>query len=117
MIFILLGALFASLFWVRQSKTAVVSCTSFGCSYNKGGHCGKPKIIIYDNTIIGLCLYHSESMEKRILEPLNKGAVVERGKPNPKMINKIMRTQEKSRDSELIKNPKAFARWMRRLGA
>jgi len=53
-------------------------------------------------------------MSKRILEPMGK--VVERSKPNPQMIAKIMQAQEKARDSELIKNPKAFARWMRKQG-
>ena len=55
-------------------------------------------------------------MDKRILEPLNKDIVIETGKPNSQMINKIMQAQEDKRDSELINNPKAFARWMRRHG-
>jgi hypothetical protein len=55
-------------------------------------------------------------MSKRILEPMNKGIAVERGKPNPRMINKIMKAQEDKEDSELLKNPKAFVRWMERQG-
>ena len=118
MMFILLvfGAVFVSVLSAGQSKASVV-CHSFSCAYNRGGHCARQKVIIYDNTVKGLCLYHSESMEKRILEPLNKGIMIETGKPNPKMINKIMKAQEDKRDSELINNPKAFARWMRRQGA
>jgi len=45
------------------------------------------------------------------------GKVAERSKPNPQMINKIMKAQEEIKDSELLKNPKAFAKWMRRQGA
>ena len=100
---------------VSAVQTTVVMCNSFSCAYNRRARCIRGKIAIYDNRVIGLCLYHTETMSKRILEPMDK--VVERGKPNPQMINKIMKTQEEIKDSELLKNPKAFARWMRRQGA
>lgn len=64
----------------------------------------------------GLCLDHSETMNQRIIEPMNKAILVERGRPNSQMITKIMQAQEKARGSELIKNPKAFARWMKKQG-
>ena len=112
MIFILLGVLSASFLSVRQSKATLVMCGSFSCGYNRRARCTRGKVAIYDNRVIGLCLYHTEAMDKRILEPMGK--VVERSKPSPQMINKIMQAQEKVKDSELIKNPKAFARWMRR---
>lgn len=51
-------------------------------------------------------------MSKRILEPMGK--TVERGNPNPQMINKIMQAQEDKKNSELIKNPKAFMLWMKK---
>ena len=112
MMFILLGVLFVSFFSVRQSKASVVMCHSFTCANNIRGCCVRQKIIVYDNTVVGLCLYHTDNMSKRILEPMGK--VVERGKPNSNIVNKIVRADEDKRDSELIKNSKAFTLWMRK---
>lgn len=110
LILLALGLLLAFILSAGQARTSVVLCTSFSCSFNRGGCCVRHKIIVYDNTVIGLCLYHTDTMSKRILEPM--GRVAERGKPNSKMITKIMHAQEDKRDSELIKNPEAFARWI-----
>lgn len=112
MIFIILvlGLLFASVLSTGQNKASVVMCNSFSCAYNKRARCTRKEIAIYDNTVLGLCLHHSESMKNRILEPMNKGKAVERGKPNPQMIDKIMKAQKE--ESELLKNPKAFTHWM-----
>jgi len=116
MIFIILvlGILFASVLSAGQNKASVVMCNSFSCAYNRRARCIRKEVIVYDNTVIGLCLYHTETMSKRILEPMGK--VVERGKPNPQIITKIMQAKEKAIDSELIKNPRVFAKWMRRQG-
>lgn len=113
-ILLILGALLVSVLSVGQSKTTVVMCGSFSCAYNRRARCTRKEIAIYDNKVIGLCLYHSESMSKRILEPMGK--VPERSKPNLQMINKIMQAQEDKKDIELIKNPKAFARWIKEKG-
>jgi len=91
-------------------------CGSFSCTYNRRARCTRKEISIYDNTVRGLCLDHSETMNQRIIEPMNKAILVERGRPNSQMITKIMQAQEKARGSELIKNPKAFARWMKKQG-
>lgn len=117
MIFILLvfGAVFVSVLSAGQDKPPVVMCSSFSCAYNKRAICTRKEIFVYDNTVLGLCLFHSETMSQRILEPMGK--VAERGKSNPQMINKIMQAQEAKRDSRLIKNPKAFARWMKQRGS
>lgn len=115
MIFILLGVLFVSVLSAGQSKASVVMCNSFSCAYNKRARCTRKEIFVYDNTVKGLCLNHSDTMKKRILEPMGK--VAERNKPNPQMIDKIMKAQEDKRDSELINNPKAFARWMKQRGS
>ena len=111
---VLLGLGVVCISSVSAERTTVVMCGSLSCAYNKRARCTRRKVAIYDNRVIGLCLYHSESMSKRILEPMSK--VAERGKPNPQMITKIMQAQEKARDSELLKNPKAFARWMKKQG-
>lgn len=112
LILLLFGAVFISVLSAGQSKATIVMCSSFSCGYNRRARCTRGKVTIYDNHIIGLCLYHTETMSKRILEPMEK--VAERGKPNPQMINKIMQAQEDKRDSELIKKSKAFTLWMRR---
>ena len=111
-----LGIAYASTISAGQNKTSVVMCGSFSCAYNKRARCTRKEIAIYDNTVLGLCLYHTEMMGKRIIEPMNKAIVVERSKPNPQMINKIMKAQEEIKDSELVKNPKAFAKWIREQG-
>jgi len=101
MLFLLVfGAVFVSVLSAGQCKANVVMCSSFSCVYNKKARCTKKEVAIYDNTVKGLCLDHSESMDKRILEPMGK----------------IMQAQEEIKDSELLKNPKAFAKWMRKQG-
>ncbi len=113
MIFIIfIGVLFASLLAERQSKASVVMCHSFTCVHNRRARCTRKEVTIYDNTVIGLCLNHSDTMKNRILEPMDR--VVERGKPNPQMTTKIMQAQGQARDSELIKSPKAFATWIKK---
>lgn len=114
MMFILLvfGAVFVSALSAGQGNSSVVMCGSFSCAYNRRGRCTRKEISICDNTVKGLCLYHSETMSQRIIEPMGK--IAERGKPNPQMINKIMQAQEDKSDSELIKDPKAFATWIRK---
>lgn len=98
----------------EKNRATVVMCSSFSCAYNKRARCTRGEVAIYDNTVIGLCLYHTENMGERILEPMNKGMAVERGKPYPQMINKIMNAREDKRDSELVHNPKAFERWIKK---
>lgn len=117
LILLVFGAIFVSVLSAGQSKASVVMCSSFSCAYNRRARCTRKEVVVYDNTVLGLCLNHSDTMSKRILEPMNKGIAVERGKPNPQMINKIMQAQEDKRDSELINNPKAFARWMKQRGS
>lgn len=115
---VLLGLGIVSLYSTSagQNKATVVMCGSFSCAYNRRARCTRKEIAIYDNVVTGLCLFHSETMGKRIIEPMNKAKTVERGKPNPQMIDKIMKAQEENKDSELLKNPKAFAKWMKKQG-
>lgn len=113
---VLLGLGIVCVSTFSAGQTTVVMCHSFGCIHNRKGRCIRKEVVVYDNTVLGLCLNHSDTMSKRILEPMNKGIAVERSKPNPQMITKIMQVEEKAKDSELIKNPKAFAEWMKRRG-
>jgi len=116
LILLVFGAVFVSVLSVGQNKPPVVMCSSFSCAYNRRARCTRKEIAIYDNTIVGLCLNHSETMNRRILEPMEKVGTIERGKPNPQMIDKMMKAQEEIKDTELVKNPKVFAVWMRKQG-
>lgn len=115
-ILLVFGVVFVSVLLAGQNKTTVVMCGSFSCAYNRRARCTRKEIAVYDNVVTGLCLFHSELMSKRIIEPMNKAKTVERGRPNFQMIDKIMKAQEEVKDSELVKNPKAFARWMEKQG-
>jgi hypothetical protein len=116
--FILLGIglWYVSSVSASQAKTSVVFCGSLSCAHNRRGRCGRREIVVYDNTVIGLCLYHMETMAKRILEPIRENRKLKHARPNLWMAAKITRKQEKTMDSELIKNPKAFVEWMRKCG-
>lgn len=54
----------------QAATTTVVRCGSVSCSHNSGGRCTKTTISVYDNTVKGLCLDHTEKMHKRIIEPM-----------------------------------------------
>jgi hypothetical protein len=116
LILLVFGAVFVFVLSAGQSNASVIMCGSFSCIYNRRARCTRKEISIYDNTVTGLCLDHSETMTKRIIEPLNKAIGVERSRPNSQMITKIMKAQEDKRDSELLNNPKAFAKWMKNQG-
>lgn len=113
---IILGLMLVLIF-SYLNQFCCIKCFSFSCKYNKDGRCIRKNITIYDNTVKGLCLFHTENMTRRILEPMKKIRMVERGKGNPQMIEKIMKAQDEIEDPELLKNPEAFADWMRRQGA
>ena len=115
-VFLILGMFFVSSLSAVQNKSSVVMCSSFSCAYNKRARCTRKEITIYDNTVIGLCLYHSETMSRRIIEPMRKVGTIERSKPNPQMINKIMKAWEEKHSKELLENPKIFGDWMKKQG-
>lgn len=104
---IILGLILVLVF-MQLNQASSVKCFSFSCKHNRKGRCGRGKVTIYNNTVIGLCLYHTENMTERILEPMKE---IKRG-------NGILqiKAQEGTEDEELLKNPNAFARWMRRQG-
>jgi len=85
-----------------------VKCFSFGCRHNRGGRCNKKEITIYDNTVTGLCLYHTDSMKKRVINPVSK--VLNEHKHNAILV----KMQDHTKDEELLKNPKAFSAWMKK---
>ena len=106
---IILSALSAS-----GNKPPVVMCNSLGCAYNKMARCTRKAIAIYDNTVKGLCLYHTATMGERIIEPLKKYMTAEVTVSNPQILENISKTQKENEN--LVKNPKAFADWLKKHG-
>ena len=100
---------------LEHHKSSVIVCNSISCTWNKLCRCTRRGISIYDNTVKGLCLYHTESMQERILDPMQEERIIESGGDSEfgkKMIDKIMKMQEE----KLLKDPDAFARWMKKHG-
>ena len=96
-----------------QSKSSVVMCNSTSCTWNKLCRCTKKEISVYDNTVKGLCLNHTESMKERILDPMREKRIIETNSGfGTEMIDKAMKLQEE----KLLEDPKAFAKWMRKHG-
>lgn len=95
----------------EMGRSTVVMCNSCACKWNKLCRCTKGKIAVYDNTVKGLCLNHTEDMKERILDPMREKRMIEsscNSKFGTEMMDKIMRLQEE----KLLKDPDAFAKWM-----
>ena len=101
---------------MQLNQVSSVKCFSFNCKHNRNGRCGRGKVTIYDNTVRGLCLHHTDNMTKRILEPVKKIKVAERVRGNSQEIDKIIKRCEEIKNQELLKNPKAFGKWLKRHG-
>ena len=114
--YIFLIAIMLALSIGASQKGCGIKCFSFSCRYNRSGKCGRKEITVYDNTVKGLCLHHTESMKERILDPMQEKRMItsagdsEFGK---KMIDKIMKMQEE----KLLKDPDTFDKWMNNVEA
>lgn len=99
----------------EQGRSSVVMCNSVSCKWNKLCRCTKRDIAVYDNTVKGLCLYHTENMKERILDPMREKRMIEVGGDSEdfgkEMMDKIMRSQEE----KLLKDPDTFAKWMNKV--
>jgi len=101
----------------KVEKTSVIMCNSFSCAFNKIGKCARGEIAIYDNAVKGLCLYHTNPMEERIIEPLKKMNLIEtHGRETKVLTDELAKIQKSMKDEELLKNPNAFARWLKKQG-
>ena len=92
-------------------KSSVIVCNSTSCAWNKLCRCTRREISVYDNTVKGLCLQHTEGIKERILDPMQEKRIIESDGDSEfgkKVIDKIMKMQEE----KLLKDPDAFARWM-----
>ena len=90
-----------------------IKCYSYSCRHNKGGKCRRKDITIYDNTVVGLCLNHTDSMNNRVIEPMKKAGFHEE---HCVTIRFSAKAQEDIKDGELVKNPRAFSSWMKKHG-
>lgn len=100
----------------EQGKSSVVMCSSVSCSWNRRCRCTRKNIAVYDNTIQGLCLYHTSNMQDRVLEPMNKSRLLEQYQHETYIAYVLAKKEEDTKDEELLKNPAAFSRWIRKHG-
>ena len=96
-----------------NSKTTLRRCYSFSCQKNIRGKCLLKEIDVYDNGVIGLCLWHTSDMTKRILEPYNKGRKLGNIDGQLELIDKLVKSSD---DVKAIKDPKEFTSWLKRHG-
>lgn len=87
----------------------VNTCYSVSCKLNnKKGKCMRAGgIDIYDNGIIGLCLWHTGNMEDRVIKPLKEKIGLD--KITEKDIELI-------KDQMAVKSEKEFEKWAKRHG-
>ena len=90
-----------------------IKCFSLTCKHNKGGKCGRKEIVVYDNTVKGLCLNHTDNMNNRVIKPMESAGFHEEHCVTVTFSDKA---QEKIKDEVLLKNPKAFSSWMKKHG-
>ena len=90
-----------------------IKCYSYSCRHNKGGKCRRKDITIYDNTVVGLCLNHTDNMNNRIIEPLKNVGFHEE---HCVTVRFSAKAQEDIKDEVLLKNPRAFSTWMKKHG-
>jgi hypothetical protein len=78
------------MFWMialvnNQRKTStVIRCHSSTCGHNKKKRCTKTLISVYDNPVWGMCFDHTQTMRKRVIEPMaEKGMTFKSSQPPP----------------------------------
>ena len=76
---------------LQEKNSYVISCSSFSCEWNKSCRCTRKEIAIYDNTIKGLCAYHTENMKMRVIDPMKEMGVIAKNE-NPIKHSTTLRT-------------------------
>jgi len=98
-----------------SQKGCGIKCFSFSCRFNRNGKCGRQEITVYDNTVTGLCLNHTESMKDRVIEPIMKSSLFGSYKHKTCIsVRSFKKTQEAMLDDKLLKNSSVFAKWLRK---
>lgn len=99
-----------------EGRPPVIVCNSVSCKHNKLCRCMRKNIAVYDNTVTGLCLNHTDSMKDRVLEPIRRTRLIERYEHDIATADILKKAKEDFEEEELLNNPDAFDRWMRRKG-
>lgn len=99
-----------------NGRPPIIMCNSVSCTHNKLCRCTRKEVSVYDNTVTGLCLDHTDSMKDRVLEPMRKSKLLEQYEHETYTVRAMDRVEEKFKDEELLKSPSAFARWMNMRG-
>ena len=115
--YIFLIAIIGALFLGASQKGCGIKCFSFRCRYNKSGKCERQEITVYDNTIKGLCLNHTDSMDDRVIEPLLNSGWSYGSKREIRIVSGGSKKKNGAMtDEKLLKNPAAFSKWMMKRG-
>jgi hypothetical protein len=98
---------------VVNEQQFVITCSSTSCGHNRRKRCRFKKIEIYDNNALGICLWHTETMEKRLLEPMLKGIELGKRTGRVEMIDEFTKGLA---DGKAIKDAEEFIKWLKRHG-
>ena len=103
---LILNIIIAILFWTRmfpkkEKRVILRKCYSKTCLKNDHGKCMLKEIDVYDNGVLGLCLWHSHNMQKRTLEPFQ-------------VVLGMKTTHDVESDIKAIQDSEEFQKWMRR---
>jgi len=112
-IILLILGLYFGLVCMYNTKTTLRRCYSFSCKKNVGGRCLLKEIDVYDNGVIGICLWHTDNMTKRVLDPIKIGVEIGKKDGEIELLDKLLKTSE---DIKAIKDPKEFQSWLKRHG-
>jgi len=112
-VYVLFFVFLMSMFSLMFKKAEVTKCHSRSCKHNAYGNCKKPKITIYDNGVLGLCLDHTEEMSKRVTEPLAKGIQIGMKVGEANVMGQIIKKNE---IDSITKDEKGFNSWLKRHG-
>lgn len=97
---------------MRKPKPTIRKCFSTSCNYNFNGKCDRQDIDIYDNNgLVGICLWHTNTMDKRVPK-----IYTQEKKSSCEVPNRFFQTVEEAGDEKAIKNPEVFKLWMQKHG-
>ena len=101
---------------VSRARTVVLKCYSLECRYNCGLRCGRDSVVIYNNGALGICLWHSSSMDERLKRPVKRGEIIGGIKKELDMLEVLEMSIEREGDFRAIKDVKEFRQWLKRHG-
>ena len=88
-----------------NSSGCGIKCFSVTCKHNKGDKCRRKDITIYDNTVVGLCLNHTDDMNNRVIKPMKNAGF---HKEHCVTVRFSAKAQEEIKDGRVSKEPKSF---------